>query len=96
MLGGYQNRSGRLGEEKYFLSLPWIEPQFFGLPARSKITVTVLRESVQDDGLFAGSHENITGAQQVESLPFLGIIEKLRTRVLVSSYLFVSPSVRMK
>ena len=73
-----QNRSGRFGEEKNLLPLPRIEPRFFGRPARNKVNVTVLRESLQNDGLLADSDENVTGAQQVESLPSLGAIEILR------------------
>ena len=67
-----------------------LNPDSLGRPARSKLNVTVLRESLQDEGLCADNHENITGAQQVESLPFLGSIEILRKWVLVC------PSARMK
>ena len=71
-----------------------LNPDFSDVQPIANSPLTVLRVSIQDDGLCADSHDNIIGSQQVESLPSLGAIEILRKWVLVSSYLSVCTSVR--
>jgi hypothetical protein len=41
-MGGLQSRSGHVGEDKYVLSLPEIEPQFLGDPPHSLVTTPAI------------------------------------------------------